>query len=58
VVDPFCGSGTTGRVATRLGRRYAGVDLYANRPEPGARPRRSVRQPVPTGQLGLFEGAA
>lgn len=28
VLDPFCGSGTTGMVATRLGRRFVGLDLY------------------------------
>jgi hypothetical protein len=30
VLDPFCGSGTTGAVAVRLGRRFAGCDI---RPE-------------------------
>lgn len=29
VLDPFCGSGTTGRVAGQLGRRFVGVDLSA-----------------------------
>lgn len=29
VLDPFCGSGTTGMVAQRLGRRFVGVDLSA-----------------------------
>jgi DNA modification methylase len=29
VLDPFSGSGTTGRVATRLGRDYIGVDISA-----------------------------
>ena len=27
VLDPFHGSGITGRVATRLGRKYVGYDL-------------------------------
>jgi DNA modification methylase len=27
VLDPFCGSGTTGMVATRRGRRFVGIDL-------------------------------
>lgn len=31
VLDPFDGSGTTRRVATALGRRGVGVDLYAGR---------------------------
>lgn len=30
VLDPFCGSGTTGMVAGRLGRRFVGIDLSAN----------------------------
>jgi len=28
VLDPFCGSGTTGEVALKLGRSFIGVDLY------------------------------
>lgn len=31
VIDPFHGSGTTGRVALAHGRRYAGSDLYATK---------------------------
>jgi adenine specific DNA methylase Mod len=30
VLDPFCGSGTTGAVARDLGRRFIGLDLSAN----------------------------
>jgi len=26
VVDPFCGSGTTGVVANKLNRRFVGID--------------------------------
>ena len=55
VVDPFHGSGTTGRVARQLGRRYAGADLYATA---AVDVERVPRPPALAGQLGLFEGAA
>jgi DNA modification methylase len=29
VLDPFCGSGTTGEVARETGRRFVGADLSA-----------------------------
>jgi len=28
VLDPFCGTGTTGEVAMKLGRSFIGIDLY------------------------------
>lgn len=28
VLDPFCGTGTTGEVALKLGRSFVGIDLY------------------------------
>ncbi len=27
ILDPFCGSGTTGAVAVRHGRRFIGIDM-------------------------------
>jgi DNA modification methylase len=30
VLDPFCGSGTTGEVAVKLGRKFIGIDLNKN----------------------------
>ena len=30
VLDPFCGSGTTGVVALRHGRRFVGIELNAD----------------------------
>jgi DNA modification methylase len=30
VIDPFCGSGTTGFVALRHHRRFIGIDLNAD----------------------------
>ena len=49
VIDPFLGSGTTGMVAERNGRRWFGVELQPEY-EPIIRQR--------TAQVGLFGGAA
>ena len=27
VIDPFCGSGTTGETALRMGRKFIGIEL-------------------------------
>jgi DNA modification methylase len=33
VFDPFCGRGTTGIAAVSLGRKFFGIDLYAENVE-------------------------
>jgi len=27
VLDPFCGSGTTGKISNSIGRRFVGMDV-------------------------------
>ena len=39
VLDPMCGSGTTGKQAVLLGRRFIGIDISAEYVEGIARPR-------------------
>lgn len=39
VLDPFCGSGTTGEVCRQLGRRFIGIDLSAEYLQKNALPR-------------------
>lgn len=54
VIDPFAGSGTTGRVAHTLGRRYAGTDLYATgTSSPVAKP--APPQPIATPETKLID---
>ncbi|KKL50314.1 hypothetical protein LCGC14_2306750, partial [marine sediment metagenome] len=44
VLDPFAGSGTTGVVATQLGRRFIGIEL---KPEYAEMARRRIENPDP-----------
>jgi modification methylase len=53
VLDPFCGTGTTGSVAKRLGRRFIGVERdpdYAA----AAEQRIAATQPLPAASLAPF----
>lgn len=57
VLDPFCGSGTTGVAAVQLGRRFVGIELN---PEYAEMARRRIAEPEPEvqdveGQALLFE---
>jgi len=47
VLDPFCGSGTTGAVALALGRRFVGVELNPEYVEIAARRLSSTPVPPP-----------
>jgi modification methylase len=53
VLDPFCGTGTTGAVAKRLGRRFIGVERDAAYAA-AAQKRISGVEPLPASAIALF----
>src|SRR6202140_1662604 len=56
VLDPFCGTGTTGAVAKRLGRRFLGIARDAGYAE-AARKRIASIEPLPEASLATFQTA-
>jgi modification methylase len=53
VLDPFCGTGTTGAVAKRLGRRFLGVEREAGYAAAAER-RIAAIEPLPEPSLASF----
>jgi len=53
VLDPFCGTGTTGAVAKRLGRRFFGVERETQYAE-AATQRIAAIEPLPNAALASF----
>ncbi len=53
VLDPFCGTGTTGAVASRLGRRFIGIEREASYAD-AAEARIAGVQPLPKASLASF----
>ena len=56
VLDPFCGSGTTGAVAVRHGRRFIGIDMDKDFLNGIAKPR--IENEVNTQAVASKENAA
>ena len=53
VLDPFCGTGTTGAVAKRLGRRFIGIEREADYAA-AAEKRIAAVEPMPEPALATF----
>ena len=56
VLDPFCGTGTTGAVAKRLGRRFVGIERDAGYAA-AAQTRIASVAPLPAQSLASFQTA-
>jgi modification methylase len=56
VLDPFCGTGTTGAVALRLGRRFIGIEREAEYAR-AAQGRLAAISPLPEPALAAFQTA-
>src|SRR6266571_2960412 len=56
VLDPFCGTGTTGAVAKRLGRRFIGIERDAAYVAAAER-RIAATEPLPAASLASFQTA-
>ena len=54
VLDPFCGTGTTGAVAKRLGRRFIGFERDSGLCAGGAKQRIAAVEPLPAPRLAPF----
>src|SRR5262249_50438037 len=56
VLDPFCGTGTTGAVAKRLGRRFVGIEREGSYAA-AAKERIASTTPLPQATLASFQTA-
>jgi modification methylase len=56
VLDPFCGTGTTGAAAKRLGRRFLGIERDSGYAE-AAKARIAATEPLPEASLATFQTA-
>jgi modification methylase len=56
VLDPFCGTGTTGAVAKRLGRRFVGIERDGSYAA-AANERIAAVEPLPKATLATFQTA-